>query len=939
MKRFLCVLAALLVLVTTALPAVADGEKPVFSDSFDDVVGGLPAGWSFHSYEAEYLDNYANASASVVEEEGRGSVVHITVNEDDDAALYREVAVEPSSFYRISCMVKTRGVENGNGANVALREIVAASDGVYGDSDWTRVELVGRTGPVQDYLVVSCRLGGYGMVSHGEAWFDDFTVEKLESADGNIVPFFDGSTQDDDGEAKAVNGGAAVPIIIILGALAVAAGVFFAVRGKRGKTEQNDGSKPLPSVESYTRDASRGLSGMDAIRGRSFFRVKGMGLPEKVDGKLRFSKLDWIFVVALTAVYAAVSLIRLGTLRFPTEAWSGNTGDSVRIEFGRSVKISEVWQNSGISYINYVLVTDTGEEIAMDQKNRTEYGNMFRWAKLSPGSVSGAQATTGLTLKVIGGDSGRRGDPDLVMNELVIFDENGEKLEVSVPESAAALFDEQDTVPAYASCYNGMYFDELYHGRTALEHINNQSVYEWTHPPLGKLFIALGILVFGMKPFGWRIAGALFAIAMVPIMYCFGKRLLKRSELALFSTFLFTFDFMHFTMARIATVDTFAVFFILLMTYFMYRFIEYDMADPTGPALKALALSGVFFGLGCASKWICMYTGAALAVLFFVKLIVMGVRSFRLDKTAEHKGLKSKFLRRAVLYCCWCVIFFVAVPAVIYAASYCRYYTAQWKPAKQQEIYAASPDAYESVSDVKLSLGTAAETYVKGVIKNQKDMFNYHSGLKSDHSAASSWWMWLGNLRPTWFYAGGYGNPHGFVGTISAFGNPATWVGCTAATLVLAFVLLFRRRRLPLEAWFIFVCLGSSFLPWVLVPRSTYAYHFYASVPFICLAAGHLIGYWEDVNAYKKAEAGQKPGFVPKLKYVWMGLALLFFIIFYPVISGMEVPRWYVAALQWVPFHKWQIQNEAGEVLKTYRIGWRFLDYEPSNPSTTIIIK
>ena len=88
MKRFLCVLAALLVLVTTALPAVADGEKPVFSDSFDDVVGGLPAGWSFHSYEAEYLDNYANASASGVEEEGRGRVVKKNVNEDDNATLY-----------------------------------------------------------------------------------------------------------------------------------------------------------------------------------------------------------------------------------------------------------------------------------------------------------------------------------------------------------------------------------------------------------------------------------------------------------------------------------------------------------------------------------------------------------------------------------------------------------------------------------------------------------------------------------------------------------------------------------------------------------------------------------------------------------------------------------------------------------------------------------
>jgi len=50
------------------------------------------------------------------------------------------------------------------------------------------------------------------------------------------------------------------------------------------------------------------------------------------------------------------------------------------------------------------------------------------------------------------------------------------------------------------------------------------SPYETTHPPLGKIFIALGILVFGMVPFGWRIVGTLFGVAMVPVMYMFGKR-------------------------------------------------------------------------------------------------------------------------------------------------------------------------------------------------------------------------------------------------------------------------------------------------------------------------------------------------------------------------------------------------------------------------------
>ncbi|NCB31018.1 MAG: phospholipid carrier-dependent glycosyltransferase, partial [Clostridia bacterium] len=70
----------------------------------------------------------------------------------------------------------------------------------------------------------------------------------------------------------------------------------------------------------------------------------------------------------------------------------------------------------------------------------------------------------------------------------------------------------------------------------------------------------LGVALFGMNAFGWRIMGTLFGIGMVPIAYVFAKRLFKRSGYALFCAGLFAFDFMHFTQTRIATVDVFGVF-------------------------------------------------------------------------------------------------------------------------------------------------------------------------------------------------------------------------------------------------------------------------------------------------------------------------------------------------------------------------------------------
>ena len=936
MKKRIMILLAVLLVMAAALPAHAAESSLIANGDFEKQDGGtlLPESWEFHSYEAEYNGNQSNAYALRENDPERGGVLHISAREDDDAAVFQTIKVEPSTIYKLSCYVKTQGVENGAGANIALRGIIAVSDGLFGDNGWTKLELVGRTGPSQTTLTVSCRVGGYSAVGRGDAWFDDFTVEKLSDAQGEIVPFYSGT--DASSETDGGSGGWVRILVILLAVIAVGAAAVIILR--RVFSKKKTSPEPLPSVESYAEDKERKLT--PPVE-RSFFDMSGDRLPEPTDVKLRLTKKDRIFVLVLTAVYAVIALLRLGTLNFPTSRWEADAGESVRIEFGRSVKLSDIWQNSGISFTNYKLVADDGTEIMFSSAKEREYGHMYRWTSINKSSVQRAAATTGLTLTVLGGDSSRPNQADLILLELAVFDENGALVECTVPESAKALFDEQTTVPETPSYYNGMYFDELYHGRTALEHIENLPVYEWTHPPLGKLIIALGILVFGMKPFGWRIMGVLFGIAMVPILYMMAKRLLKKSELALFSTFLFTFDFMHYTQTRIATVDVYGVFFILLMTYFMLRFISMDIGDSTRSMLRPLALSGVFFGLGCASKWICMYTGVGLALFYFVKLILMGVKSYKLAGLKKYKnsGLVKRFWKTAGILCAWCVLFFIIVPALIYAASYVRYYTAQWLPNRQAQIYNADPSAYSSASEVKLGLSDALSTYVKGVVKNQKDMFNYHSQLKSEHQASSTWWMWLLDMRPTWFYVGGSkevalpgGSTVSYVGTISAFGNPLVWIGCTLATLALVFLLIFKKKKFPNAVWFILVCFGSSFLPWALVPRSTYAYHFFASVPYICLASGYFVGYVEELAAerrMKKAKDGKRS--CGKLKYVWMALTLIFFGLFFPVISGVEAPRAYIAALQWMPFHKFEIVNESDEVVKTYRVGWTFTSYEPSD--------
>ena len=100
----------------------------------------------------------------------------------------------------------------------------------------------------------------------------------------------------------------------------------------------------------------------------------------------------------------------------------------------------------------------------------------------------------------------------------------------------ANLLDEQDTMEnlpgifmqeqegeTQPSWWNSTYFDEIYHARTGYEFTKGTVPYETSHPPLGKVLISCCIMIFGMTPFGWRFAGALAGILMLPGIYLLTK--------------------------------------------------------------------------------------------------------------------------------------------------------------------------------------------------------------------------------------------------------------------------------------------------------------------------------------------------------------------------------------------------------------------------------
>ena len=177
------------------------------------------------------------------------------------------------------------------------------------------------------------------------------------------------------------------------------------------------------------------------------------------------------------------------------------------------------------------------------------------------------------------------------------------------------LIDEQDKVQLPITYMQETYFDEIYFVRTAEQYLHLQSPYEWTHPPLGKLIQAGGIVVFGFSPFGWRFTGVIFATLMIPVMYLFGKKLFGSWIGAFASAFLLTFDFMHFTMARMGTADTYVVFFSLISQLFFFIYFTNVIKNGWRTSVVPLFFAVIFFMLGFSTKWITLFGALGMLAL------------------------------------------------------------------------------------------------------------------------------------------------------------------------------------------------------------------------------------------------------------------------------------------------------------------------------------
>ncbi|MFC5704364.1 phospholipid carrier-dependent glycosyltransferase [Cohnella faecalis] len=415
------------------------------------------------------------------------------------------------------------------------------------------------------------------------------------------------------------------------------------------------------------------------------------------------------------------------------------------------------------------------------------------------------------------------------------------------------LFDEQQWAPERADYRNSMYFDEIYHGRTAYEFVEGMEPYENTHPPLGKVLLAIGVKLFGMTPYGWRFMAAVGGTLMVPLFYWAARGYFRRTRYATLATLLLVMEGFHVVQSRMANVDIFGVTFTIVMFYAMYRFGETAWRNGgLWRGIGYLALSGLFFGMAASVKWNYLYGGAGLAILFFLALI----RRIGEARSDSEGGIA----KRALVTLVAAAVFFVALPASVYTVSYIPYERA-----------------------------TKVDDNWKDLWQYQKNMYHYHKGVKEQHPYASKWYTWPLMLRPVWYY-GGKDLAPGDAQSIAAIGNPVVWwVGLLAFIASWWFGIVRRRDRVVLT---LTVAYLSFYVPWMVAPRSiTFLYHYFPMVPLLILSLVWMLQRVEESFRYGN-----------RVTWIVVGGAAALLVWFYPVYTGITISReWMNIWIRWLP--------------------------------------
>ncbi len=414
-------------------------------------------------------------------------------------------------------------------------------------------------------------------------------------------------------------------------------------------------------------------------------------------------------------------------------------------------------------------------------------------------------------------------------------------------------------------------FDEVHFVAQGRHYLHGESFLD-PHPPLAKLVIAAGILIFGDHPWSWRAGNATIGTALVGISYLLARRMSGSRLAGAIAGAIILCDGMFLVDSRIAVID---IVYLTCAAVAYLLFFKFAQTPDTNARRRILPWIGLALGLCLASK---------LYVPAITFLLVTGFIVYVLAR--EHPGItpveSKKNKKRApapieidvfdptgiVFGALTCIVLglvlfligetYANILLIVFAVLAIRVAEIFWR---SRLSWAALPWRMPSLASVLEPMSVGAVVLVGSVAAiaylavffphywlgwwgGVADLFKYYGDIiwyeksvaSATHPYASPWWSWPLMLRPIAYWQNF--PKTGDVSTVWGGGNPLLWWGALTAITITA---VNATERPSLTRSFLVIGYLSYFLIWAWIGRTLFLYHYMAAVYFGYLALAILL--------------------------------------------------------------------------------------------------
>lgn len=414
-------------------------------------------------------------------------------------------------------------------------------------------------------------------------------------------------------------------------------------------------------------------------------------------------------------------------------------------------------------------------------------------------------------------------------------------------------------------------FDEVLFGKYAEEYLDGAPTWEG-HPPLGKFFIMIGLLLFGRNEIGYRVIGAGFGAIAPLLVIGLIYRLTYKRNLALLSGLFVCSDGLFLVESRLGLLNIFLVTLGLASQIFLIAGLEQKGNIRT----FFLCCAGLMLGAAASIKW----NGLGFSLLLFgIVLLVFAIAKL-FPKQISRLGIFAEVLS---LHWWQYLLCFGIMPIA--------FYLVQWIPLFMLNSGGVSPES---------GLG-AIHAFGESLIKVHQHIHWWHNTEEvmgtpnhPSHPYCSTVLSWAVSARPVGYY---FQDREGFFIVMQGLGNPLLWWLSTLAIAYFTFNLgissirHFLSTRLSqkltqitnisfVNYFSIYLLLGyfANYLPWLLVKRCLFIYHYMSASVFSFVALS-----WLTCKLIEQKSIARYLG------YAIIAIVLLSFLFFLPIWIGLPI--------------------------------------------------